>query len=207
MILSDEQKIIQNVLDGDSAAFEELVIANQKNVYNLALKMTANEQDALDVSQEAFLEAYAKLGSFRGESRFSVWLYRITYNLCIDFIRKVSRTQTVPLSYRSGEDDLGELEIPDMRNLPEDGAVRSETRKTISESMDELNPMHREILIMREITGMSYDEIADTLRIGTGTVKSRISRARKDLVSILVKKGTFPDGFRLKDEKEVGEHE
>ena len=207
MILSDEQKIIQNVLDGDSAAFEELVIANQKNVYNLALKMTSNEQDALDVSQEAFLEAYAKLGSFRGESRFSVWLYRITYNLCIDFIRKVSRTQTVPLTYRSGEDDLVELEIPDMRNLPEDGAVRSETRKTVSESMDELKPMHREILVMREITGMSYDEIADTLRIGTGTVKSRISRARSDLASILVKKGTFPDGFRLKDEKEVGEHE
>ena len=196
MTLEEEKGIIRKVIDGDRNAFEDLVTANQKNVYNLAMKMTRNEEDALDISQEAFIKAYRQLAGFRGDSRFSVWLYRLTYNLCIDFLRKKPTSNVISLSY---EDDGGEtkpLEIPDLRNLPEDSAIQSETRKTIAESINELPINHREILAMREYTGMSYEDIAEALKINVGTVKSRLARARLKLLEILEEKGTFPEGYR-----------
>jgi len=194
-----EKEIIQRVLSGDSNAFEDLVHANQKNVYNLALKMTRNEEDALDISQEAFIKAYRQLSNFRGDSKFSVWMYRLTYNLCIDFLRKKKpESKVVSLNYEDESGETTPLEVPDLRNLPEDNAIRSEMRSTIKDSIEELAEKHRDILVMREITGMSYDEMAETLRVNVGTVKSRLARARLKLVEILIAKGTFPDGFRLK---------
>ena len=198
MTAEKEKEIIQKVIGGDKNAFEELVMANQKNVYNLAYKMTRNEDDALDISQEAFIKAYRQLSGFRGDSRFSVWLYRLTYNLCIDFLRKKPAQTTLSLDYEDDDGDLKPLEIPDLRNLPEDNAMRGEMRKTIAESIDELKARYREILVMREVTGMSYDEIAESLGVNVGTVKSRLSRARLKLIEILEEKGTFPDSYRLK---------
>jgi len=199
----EEKVIIQKVIDGDRNAFDDLVIVNQKNVYNLALKMTRNEDDALDISQEAFIKAFRQLGNFRGDSRFSVWLYRLTYNLCIDFLRKKTGAITVPLSYEENSGEVTSLEIPDLRNLPEDNAIRSELRRTIASSINELALKHREILVMREITGMSYDDIAKTLNVNSGTVKSRLARARLKLIDILKEKGTFPENFRPNTQKEV----
>ena len=207
MTAAEELIIINKVLNGNTDAFEDLVLDNQQKVYNLALKMTKNEEDAMDVSQEAFLKAYRSLDKFRGESRFSVWLYRMTYNLCIDLLRRKARTGTVSLTHTGSDDDEREMEIPDLRNLPEDEMIRNETREAIRRSIDELPPKHREILIMREVSGMSYEELACTLDISEGTVKSRISRARKSLVCILAKKGTFPVDSRQTNIKEVGEHE
>jgi len=202
MNLDDEKSIIRRVLDGDKNAFEELVLANQKNVYNLALKMTRNEEDALDVSQEAFINAYRRLASFRGDSRFSVWLYRLTYNLCIDFLRKKPRGKVISLTNDDDGNDIRDLEIPDMRNLPEDSLMRRETRDAIGKSINELSPPHREVLVMREITGMSYGEISETLGINEGTVKSRLARARLNLAAFLMEKGTFPESFRhMKQER------
>ncbi|MDR0491537.1 MAG: sigma-70 family RNA polymerase sigma factor [Oscillospiraceae bacterium] len=200
----EELQVVRKVLDGDKNAFEALVLENQKNVYNLALKMVGGEEDALDISQEAFLKAYSRLESFRGESLFSVWLYRITYNLCIDFLRKRRRTAASSLTYLDDEDDSIDIEIPDMRSNPEDSAIQRETKKIISDSINELGQIHREILIMREITGMSYTDIASVLNIGEGTVKSRLARARKNLADILVEKGTFPEGFRQKGQDRQG---
>ena len=207
MTIDEELRVIKKVLDGDKGAFEDIVLANQKNVYNLALKLTGNEEDALDISQEAFFKAYLQLGSFRAQSRFSVWLYRLTYNLCIDFLRKKPKATVISLTYSDGEDDTADIEIPDMRDIPEDVILRCESGEIISQSICELRPEHREILTMREITGMSYCEIALTLGVSEGTVKSRLARARKSLVGILVKKGTFPDNFRQKGGKEVEGHE
>jgi len=199
MTVNEEKEIIKRVTEGDANAFEELVLANQNNVYNLAMKMTRNEEDALDISQEAFIKAYQQLGKFRGDSRFSVWLYRLTYNLCIDFLRKRPNAKVISLDYEDESGDVKPLEVPDLRDLPEDAAIRAEMRKTLAESIKELPPKHREILVMREITGMSYDEIAETLGVNAGTVKSRLARARLKLVEILKEKGTFPDGFRLNE--------
>lgn len=206
MTRDDELRIIKRVTGGDYNAFEELVIANQTNVYNLAFRMTKNEEDAADISQEAFFKAYTQLKSFRGESRFSVWMYRLTYNLCIDFLRKKPLTKTVSLSYQNQEDEEADMEIPDTRELPEDIIINEDTRKTILRSIDELGEDHREVLVMREITGMSYSEMAYTLKISEGTVKSRLARARKTLVGILAEKGTFPEDFRLNKREEVEQY-
>ena len=207
MTVDEELIIIRKVLDGDRNAFEDLVMANQKNVYNLALKMTGNEDDALDISQDAFFKAYRQLNGFRGDSRFSVWMYRLTYNLCIDFLRKKPRVTTIPLTYQDDSGDVHDIELPDMRDLPEDRVLRRETQKTIADSINELGQSHSEILVMREITGMSYGEIAETLSLSEGTVKSRLARARRSLVNILAEKGTFPESFRhierTNDRKEI----
>jgi len=204
MNIEVESEIIQRVIGGDRNAFEGLVLANQKNVYNLALKMTRDENDALDISQEAFIKAYRQLGNFRGESRFSVWMYRLTYNLCIDFLRRRKpETNTLSLSYEDESGGVTPLEIPDLRELPEDRVIRSEMRRNITASIKELPDKHRQVLAMREITGMSYDEMATTLNMNVGTVKSRLARARLKLVEILKEKGTFPERFRLNTQKEV----
>ena len=203
MNIDVEKEIIERVLGGDKNAFEGLVLENQKNVYNLALKMTRNEEDALDVSQEAFVKAYQQLRNFRGDSRFSVWLYRLTYNLCIDFLRRKPKANAVSLSYDDDNSDIAPLEIPDLRSLPEDSTIRNELRKNITDGIKELPLKHREVIVMREISDMSYDDIATTLKINTGTVKSRLARARLNLIDILKEKGTFPDSYRLKLQKEV----
>ena len=195
----DEQTIIQKVITGDKNAFEELVIANQKNVYSLALKMTKSEEDALDISQEAFIKAYRNLNNFRGDSKFSVWLYRLTYNICIDFLRKKSKEKVLSLDFEDDSGEVSPIEIPDVRDLPEDSAVRREVRKTIAKSFNELPQKHRDVLVMREVNNMSYEDIAETLMISVGTVKSRIARARMSLADILVKKGTFPSSYRHKN--------
>jgi len=200
MTPEQELQIIKKVLDGDSNAFEELVLSNQKNVYNLALKMTKNEDDAQDISQEAFIKAYNQLEAFRGDSKFSVWLYRLTYNLCIDFLRKKPKAQVISLSAQQEESgDSFEIEIPDVRELPDDSVFRKELRTEIAQSIDELSDGHREVIVMREINDMSYTEIAETLGISEGTVKSRLARARLNLANILLKKGTFPENYRQKD--------
>ena len=196
-MISEELQIIKKVLAGDTNAFEELVLANQKNVYNLALKMTKNEDDALDISQEAFIKAYRQLEAFRGDSKFSVWLYRLTYNLCIDFLRKKSKAQVISLSaYQDDGGDSVDIELPDVRELPEDSYFRKELRKEIATGINELSQSHREILVMREVNGMSYTEISETLNINEGTVKSRLARARLSLTNILIEKGTFPETLR-----------
>jgi len=204
MNIEVEKEIIERVLGGDKNAFEGLVLANQKNVYNLALKMTRNEEDAMDISQEAFVKAFRQLGNFRGDSRFSVWMYRLTYNLCIDFLRKKQKTNNVvSLNYETEDGGMSPIEIPDLRDLPEETAMRGEIRNNITESIKELPLKHREVLVMREIAGMSYEELAATLKINVGTVKSRLARSRLKLIEILKEKGTFPDNFRLKTQEEV----
>ena len=194
-------RIIRSVSGGDKGAFEALVLENQTNVYNLALKMTKSEDDALDISQEVFLKAYGSLKSFRGDSRFSVWLYRMTYNMCIDFLRRKQRIPEASLTRHDDDGEARDSEIPDTRGTPEDNLLQQELRAELSKSIGELGAIHREIFIMREITGMNYSDIAAALKINEGTVKSRLARARKSLAEILMSKGTFPDGYRQKEQE------
>ncbi|MCL2409660.1 MAG: RNA polymerase sigma factor [Oscillospiraceae bacterium] len=193
--MTEEQKIIEKVLQGDTQAFEELVIANEKIVYNLAMKMTGNIEDAQDITQEVFIKVYRGLMNFRGESKFSVWIYRMTYNLAIDFIRHRARSaKTIPLTYP--DDDDTPLELPSMDELPEDHALREELRRNIDGCIEALSPDHRAVFTMREVAGLSYAEIAESLHVSEGTVKSRLARARQNLVKYLSAKGTFPSGYR-----------
>ena len=193
MTREQEAQIIRAVLDGDSNAYEHLVKAYEKNVYNLALRMTGNSEDAYDMSQEAFIKAYNSLRNFRGDSKFSVWLYRIVSNVCLDFLRSRNRKAAVSLSMENDDGEEVELDIADEASSPQLLLERSMTRDAVRRGLQSLPPDHREILLLREIQGLSYDEIAQALDLEVGTVKSRIFRARKKLCTFLIKDGNIPD--------------
>lgn len=193
MTREQEAAVIQAVLDGDINAYELLVKEYEKNVYNLALRMVGNSEDAADMSQEAFIKAYNSLTSFRGDSKFSVWLYRIVSNVCLDYLRSRGRRQTVSLSTENDDGEDVEIDIADETQSPERLLDRRLTRDAVRRGLAALPPEHRQILLLREIQGLSYDEIADVLGIEAGTVKSRIFRARKKLCAFLIKDGNIPE--------------
>lgn len=192
MTREEELRTVESVLGGDVNAFETLVLSYEKNVYNLALRMVKNSEDASDMAQEAFIRAYNSLASFRGESKFSVWLYRIVSNVCLDFLRSRSRHPTVSLSVENDEGEETELDIPDESQSPEALLGRRLTRDSVRRGLDALSEEYRQILLLREIQGLSYDEIAETLSMELGTVKSRIFRARKKLCDFLLRDGNIP---------------
>lgn len=193
MTREQESAVVRAVLDGDVNAFEMLVREYEKNVYNLALRMVGNSEDAADMSQEAFIKAYNSLNSFRGDSKFSVWLYRIVSNVCLDFIRSRKRKQTVSLSVEDDNGEDVELDIADDTQSPERLMDKQLTRDAVRRGLASLPPGQRQILLLREIQGMSYDEIAEVLNVEAGTVKSRIFRARKKLSAFLLEDGNIPD--------------
>ncbi len=187
MTKQEEARIIEAVLDGDTDRFEALVRAHEKGIYALCLRMLGSEQDALDASQEAFFRAYRSLAGFRGESRFSVWLYRLASNICLDMLRK--RPASPELSLTMEED--AELPIPDTRPTPHTALEQKELRTAVHRALGQLPPDFRQALVLREIGGLSYDEIAQTTGLEAGTVKSRIFRARKKLAALLLRDGNF----------------
>ncbi len=193
MTREQEYLIVQQVLEGDTNAFEELVLEYEKKVYNVALRILGNSEDAADMTQEAFIKAFNSLSGFRGDSKFSVWLTRIVSNLCLDFLRSRSRRPTVSLSVEDDEGDDVQLDIADISQSPELLLERSLTRESVRRGLKALPEDYREILLLREIQGLSYDEIAEALNIEVGTVKSRIFRGRKKLCDYLIKDGNIPD--------------
>ena len=188
-----EAQIVQRVLQGDVNAFEKLVLEYEKSVYAITQRMTGNAEDAADMTQETFIKAYNSLSSFRGDSKFSVWLYRIATNVCLDFLRSRSRKPTVSLSVEDDDGEEVELDIADESQSPERLLERGLTRDAVRRGLNALSPEYRQILLLREIQGLSYEEIADVLTLEVGTVKSRIFRARKRLCAFLLADGNIPD--------------
>lgn len=195
MTREEEYAVIRRVCAGDTDAFEALVTAYQKQVYNLALRTVGNEEDAADMTQEAFLRAYRSLGSFRGDSKFSVWLYRLTTNICIDFLRSRGRRPTVSLTAADEDEEPQELDVADDRFDPVQSLERAELRRAVQRGLASLPEDYRRILMLRELSGLSYAEIGQVLRLEEGTVKSRLFRARKKLCDFLRKDGNLPDSF------------
>ena len=193
MTREQEAAIVRKVLGGDANAFETLVLEYEKNVYNIALRMTGNSEDAADMTQEAFIKAYNSLQSFRGDSKFSVWLYRIVSNVCLDFLRSKYRRPTVSLSVEDDDGEDAQLDVADESQSPELLLDRKLTRDSVRRGLDSLPPDYRQILLLREIQGLSYDEIAQALSLEVGTVKSRIFRARKRLCTFLIDDGNISD--------------
>ena len=186
---------------GDQDAFAALVEENQGRVYNLALRLTGSAEDASDVAQEAFLNAWRGLPSFQGDCAFSTWLYRLTHNAAIDFLRRRSRQQgTGPgLSLDGEECGLGGL-IPDPAPTPQEQVERRELQEALSEGLTRLTPEYRQALSLR-LTGLSYAEIAQVLDVEEGTVKSRIARARLSLRNFLRETGNLPAAAASKQTK------
>ena len=196
-----EAELIASVLAGDADAFEPLVKEHEKRIYNLALRMTGDPDDAYDVAQDAFVKAYTSLKDFRGESAFGSWLYRLASNVCLDFLRREKRRGTVSLTV---EDE--ELDISDLRFSPEDELERTELRDAINTALMRLPATARQMIVMRDVSGLSYAEIAEALDLELGTVKSRIARAREKLIAVLSEDETFRARAASKKRKEEYTH-
>ena len=184
-----EQELIQAARQGDEVAFEALVRAYEKKVYCLALRMCGSGDDAFEIAQDAFLSAWRGLGSFRGESSFSTWLYRLTSNAAVDFLRR-RRRQGESLSL---DDEDSYYEAPDPAPGPQQRAESRELRQALAQGLAALSPEHRQVLLLRELQGLSYEEIAAALALDLDTVKSRIARARDRLRKYLLRSGNFSD--------------
>ena len=192
--MKPEWELVQRARQGDEDSFAALVEQNQGRIYNLALRMTGNPDDALELSQEAFLNAWKGLGKFQGDSSFATWLYRLTSNVCIDFLRREKRRNALSMTISlDDEEEARQAELPDERFSPHVEAERRERREALRASLNTLSAEHRRVLILRELEGLSYGEIAQVLGLEEGTVKSRIARARLALRNYLKKQGNFFD--------------
>lgn len=189
----EDNELVKRARAGDGAAFETLVLTYQQRVYNLALRMTGDPDDAFDLSQEAFLKVWKGLDSFHFESSFSTWLYRLTANACLDHLRAKKRRQTVSLTVQDEGGEEKQLEITDPAPTPEQALLAAEDRRLLARALDALDPEARTILTMRVINGMRYEQIAEVLEVREGTVKSRLSRAREKLRKKLVQIGNLPE--------------
>ena len=184
-----EKELIQAARKGDDSAFEELVRAYEKRVYHLALRMCGNADDAYEIAQEAFLGAWKGMRFFRGDSSFSTWIYRLTSNAAIDFLRRQRRQGGGDNISLDDEDTF--LEVADTSPSPHQQAEGMELRQALAKGLLSLSAEHRQVLLLRELQGLTYEEIAASLDLDLGTVKSRIARGREKLRKYLVNSGNF----------------
>ena len=181
--MKDQENIIARARRGDADAFEQLVVAYRDQVFRLALRMCGNEADADEVAQEAFLSAWKALPNFRGDSRFSTWLYQLTSHAAIDLMRREKR--------QIAAEDITEVSASDPGPSPQQQAERSETRQAVRDAMGQLSPEYRQIVVLRFLQELSYEEIGAVLKLPPGTVKSRLNRAKSQLKDILSKSGNL----------------
>ncbi len=190
--MSDNEKfLLERSKAGDVAAFEILIEAYQKKIFNLAYRIVGNYDDAGDLMQEALIRVFKSIANFKEQSSFSTWVYRITTNVCLDDIRKNKNKNKRVLSL----DEEIHLENGDMKRqimsddpLPDEIAEREELRRIVSNAIDSLPEEQRLVITLRDIQGLSYGEIKEVLNCPSGTVKSKINRARKALKDVLLKK-------------------
>jgi len=177
----DEAELIERARKGDKEAFGVLVERYQRRVANVALSVVHNQDDAIELAQETFVRAYENLSKFESRSSFSTWLYRIAANLAIDFWRREGRHVVL-----RGEDAENEI-----RRLPSNTgdsfktASRKELSARLTAALEELTPEHRTVILLREVEGLSYDEISEALNCPRGTVMSRLHYARNRLRVLL----------------------
>ena len=182
-----EKELVRAAAGGDENAFGELVRMYENKAYHLALRMCGNEEDASDVAQDAFLAAWRGLPSFRGEAGFSTWLYRLVSNAAIDHMRRTKHQR----GQVSLDDEEQSVDVADSAPTPHEAAESRDLTEAVAQGLNQLSEDHRTVRVMREMQELSYEEIADTLSLDLGTVKSRISRARNALRKILLKSGNL----------------
>ncbi len=177
----DENELIKRAGRGDAYAFEQLMTAQESRMYAVALRMCGNREDAQDCLQEAMLRVYRAISGFKGQSSFSTWVYRITMNSCLDELRRRKSRMATSL------DALLETGFApsDESDTPEQNSLRSEQRRVLEKAIAGLPEDMRAAIVLRDIQGCSYDEIAQTLDANVGTIKSRISRGREKLRAVL----------------------
>ena len=193
-----EEQCVAQARGGDASAFEALVRTYEAPVYRLALRMCGGRaEDAQEVAQEAFLAAWRGLPRFRGQCRFSSWLYKLTANAAVDHLRREKRRPAaVPL------ENAGEPADP---HTPQEELERRELHRAVQQALDRLTPEHREVLLLRQMQGLSYQEIGAALSLEEGTVKSRLSRAKRQLRTILAEGNLLGEPDVIQDRRGAGE--
>lgn len=186
-----EKDLIQKARSGDQDAFGQLVVDHQNKVYTLCVHMVTDREEAADLAQEAFLKAWRNLSSFHGESSFATWMHRLATNVCLDYLRKQARRQNISTAVSLDDEDANWSEPADHSQDPQAHLEQEERKRALARALAELPEHHRRMLLMREVSGMSYQEIADALDVDLGTIKSRIARARERLRKILLQDGNF----------------
>ncbi len=178
--MSDQERLlIKSSKSGDIQSFEELISIYEKKAYNIALRIMGNEEDAKDMTQEAFVRIFKSIANFKEQSAFSTWMYRIVTNVCLDEMRK--RKNEKLISIDSGfetEDGEIKLELKSNSETPEEAYHRKENKQVIVGAINELNDEYKSVIVLRDVQGFSYEEIASILSCSIGTVKSRINRGR-----------------------------
>lgn len=198
-----EQELVSLAKGGDRDAFERLVLDNQNRVYTLAVRMTRDREEGADLAQEAFFKAWQGLASFQGDSSFSTWVYRLATNVCIDFLRRQRRRREVEPVLSLDDGDCGWAEPADWSQDPQRHLERAEVSRAVARGLDTLPDHHRQVLVMRELSGLSYQEIGEALGLDMGTVKSRIARARLALRKKLDTDGNLSDFLPSKPTEET----
>lgn len=172
--------LVEQSQNGDKNAFEKLVKLYQNRVYALCFQLTSNHSDAQDLAQEAFVKAYISLKSFRNEADFGTWLHRITVNLWINIKRRRKPEFSLDETIKTSDGELS-VEVAADTETPEESLERREFGMLVRSAFQELSEEHRAVLLLREMYGYNYDEIATMTNCSLGTVKSRINRARQSL--------------------------
>lgn len=185
-----DDDLVQRVQAGDSAAFRALFDKYHRRAFAVAMGVVKNEEDALDAVQEAFVKVHKNIHKFEGSSSFYTWLYRIVMNVSIDHVRRRSRRKNLDFDERSlheGSEVAGDgALLPRVTDSnPGRSALRRELGEAIGAALQELPEHHRAVLVLREIEGMSYEEMAETLQVPKGTVMSRLFHARKKMQASL----------------------
>jgi len=190
-----DPELVARFLAGDRDAFEQIVVRHQDKVYGLCFRLVGSQQHAEEAAQEVFVKVFKNLDRFRGDSQLSTWLYRVTVNHCRNVhARRRRRREWDHVSVDAAsvkEDGTRQLaELSDSAPSAEDGLVADEQLQQLREELEKIDPLWREVLILRDVEGLSYEETAAALSVAAGTVKSRIHRARNELRKRMLRRAT-----------------
>tara|TARA_B100001769_G_scaffold221052_1_gene181316 strand:+ start:1049 stop:1693 length:645 start_codon:yes stop_codon:yes gene_type:complete len=187
--LSNREKdwmVVERVQGGEVEAFDALVKKYRQSLFSVVYNMTSNREDASDITQEVFIKAFQSIGRFRGQASFYTWLYRIAVNTSITFVKKSRRQRFV--NYEIIDETVVSEEILaslTAKNKTEKGAILSELQEKLNDSLQKLSPKHRIVIILHDIEGMSHKSIAKIIKTSTGTVRSRLHYAKRELQAYL----------------------
>jgi RNA polymerase sigma-70 factor (ECF subfamily) len=182
---TDEAALVRAAQRGEMAAFEELVARHRDRVYARACSMMRNEEEALDLSQEAWVKGWQRLQQFQGEAGFGTWMTRIVINLCLDQLRRQKRHRAESIEAMDEDSGGVQRQMPVVTVNPTSGLERAELRQRIDDALGKLTTEHRTVLVLHEFEEMEYKEIAKTVGCSIGTVMSRLFYARRKLAALL----------------------
>ena len=186
--VTSDMDLVARAAAGEGICFDQLVERYHRQIANFVFRMVGNYETALDLTQEVFIKVYSSLGRYNPEFKFSTWIYKIASNTAIDYLRKQS-VAVSPLYMVSGDDEEFELPIPAKGPNPERALERTERSAQIEEAISKLPPRYRELIVLRHVSELSYDEIAEVTALPLGTVKNRIFRAREAMRKHLIRMG------------------